>query len=46
MREVRGVKVEALVPRRVRKFNAKKLTLIPPDRRSNPHFRASIVRQC
>src|SRR6266545_7198356 len=42
----RSVKVEALVPRRVLKFNAKKLTLIPPDRRSNPHFSAAIVRQC
>jgi hypothetical protein len=45
-RKCRGVKIEPLVPRRVLKFDAKKVTLIPPDCRSNPHFRAAIVRQC
>jgi hypothetical protein len=33
------------MPRRVLKFNPKKLTLIPPDRRGNDHFRAAILRQ-
>jgi hypothetical protein len=33
------------MPRRVLKFNPKKLTLIPPDRRSNDHFRVAILRQ-
>jgi len=29
----------------VLKFNPKKLTLIPPDRGGNGHFRAAIARQ-
>jgi len=40
-----SLSADRLMPRRVLKFNPKKLTLIPPDRRGNDHFRAAILRQ-